>query len=146
MIKMKQIFLLVVTAVFIFSVNAGAEEELVWPIDPKLRCRDWEGADNTVWRNMGDVSIWNTKDVLKINIIPNDGLKIRCVNIHVVEDPADIVEVIDWKGQPKADNFDYQKDYLLEDGIPADQHQELGKQSGNQREHEIAVRDGGLPG
>ena len=54
--RITQIFLLILV-VFMFPVNAGAEEELVWPVNPKLRCRDWEGADYTVWRNMGDVSI-----------------------------------------------------------------------------------------
>ncbi len=36
---------------------------------------------------MGDVSIWNTKDDLKIEIVPYPGFKIKEVDIHIVERP-----------------------------------------------------------
>ena len=42
-----------------------------------------------LWHDVGDVSIWNTKDDLKIAINPGEGLWIKEVSIHVVQDPAD---------------------------------------------------------
>ena len=37
---------------------------------------------------MGDVSIWNTRDHLNIEIVPYDGFKLKEVNIHIADDPA----------------------------------------------------------
>ena len=66
--------------------SAGAEEELLWPLKTKLMCKDWIVDDYTAWIDVGDVSIWNTRDHLKINIVPYEGFKLKEVSIHIVED------------------------------------------------------------
>ena len=50
--------------------SAGAEEELLWPVKTPLMCKDWNSDDYTALKQVGDVSIWNTRDDLKIRIVP----------------------------------------------------------------------------
>ena len=70
-------FLQTVLCIFLFMVlclaagSAYAEEGLVWPVQPKLMCKDWEAHDYTALRDVGIVSIWNTRDTLNIEIVPS---------------------------------------------------------------------------
>ena len=120
-----------VLCIFLFMVlcvatgGAGAEEEAVWPLKPKLMCKDWVVDTPDAWIDVGDVSMWNTRGDLKIEIIPYDDFKLKEVNIHIVTDPEEFEDVLDKYGKPKVSKFDYKTDYFGDEGIPADQHQEV---------------------
>jgi hypothetical protein len=75
--------------------------------------------------HVGDVSIWNTKDDLKIDIVPNADFWIEEVAIHVVQDPADFDAVLGKDGMPKVSKFDYKTDYFGDQGILAERHSEV---------------------
>jgi hypothetical protein len=92
--------------------SVGAEEELLWPLDTKLMVKDWVIDAPDAWVDVGDVSLWNTRDHLKIQIVPHDTLWIEEVAIHVVQDPADFDAVLGKDGMPKPSRFDYKTDYL----------------------------------
>ena len=81
--------------------SAGAAEDLLWPVKPELMCKDWEVDDYTALRDVGDVSIWNTKDHLKVKIVPGDGFKLKEVSIHAVNDPAEFDSLLDKKRKAK---------------------------------------------
>ena len=108
----------------LFAGSAGAEEALTWPVNSDLVSKD--ANVSTVWHDMGDVSIWNTKDDLKIDIKAAPGFAIAEIAIHIVDDPADFDAVFDKKeGKPKISKFDIRKDYLTDFGIQPLSHQEV---------------------
>ena len=117
MVKITQKFLFLAIVLCLAAGSAGAQEDLLWPVKPELMCKDWEVDDYTALRDVGDVSIWNTRDHLKIEIIPNTGYKFKEVNIHPVNDPTEFVSLLDKKGKPKISEFMYKTDYLEEYGI-----------------------------
>jgi hypothetical protein len=103
--------------------NIGANDEVTWPVGADLVYNDGDLAH--VMHESGDVSIWNTKDDLYIKIVPDDGLLLKEVAIHIVDDPADFGAVIDKKGQPRVSRFDYRTDYLGDFGVRAEEHTEV---------------------
>ena len=105
MVKITQKFLFLAIVLCLAAGSAGAQEDLLWPVKPELMCKDWEVDDYTALRDVGDVSIWNTRDHLKIEIIPNTGYKFKEVNIHPVNDPAEFDSLIDKKGKPRSRNL-----------------------------------------
>jgi hypothetical protein len=94
-----------VVALCAFAANAGAEEELVWPLQVDLVVQLDDSAET--WEKVGDVWFWNTKDTLKIQVTATGPQPINQVAIHIVDDPADFDGILDKKGQPKTKNFDY---------------------------------------
>ncbi len=70
---MKPTILLFVLAVLCMSAGsvAAEEQELTWPVKPGLIAKDWDKDDYTALRDVGDVSIWNTRDDLYIEINPS---------------------------------------------------------------------------
>jgi len=96
--------------------SAGAQEDLIWPVESDLLQHDANISD--LWHDVGDVAVWNTKDDLKIAINPAAS-RISEVSIHIVQDPADFAAVLDSKGKPSANLFDYKTSYL---NSPADHH------------------------
>ena len=120
-----------VLCIFLFMVlcaatgSAGAEEELLWPLETKLMCKDWIVDTPDAWIDVGDVSIWNTRNNLQIKVVPYPDYKLTSVNIHIVEYLEEFDSVLDKKGKPKAGQFDYKTDYLEDLGEPADHHLEV---------------------
>ncbi len=108
----------------VFSSSAGAEEApAVWPVKSDLLYND---ADvDHAWHDGGDVSIWNTKDDLIIDVVAGEGKKIREIAIHIVDDPAEFDAILDRYGKPKVSRFDIKKDYLKDDGIRVVSHREV---------------------
>ena len=125
LLKLKsQTFALVVfPVVCLLAGNVGADEDLVWPVKSDLVYNDGDIA--TVWHDAGDVSIWNTKDELKIFIAPGDDLKIEEVAIHIVQDALLFEKILDNKDKPKVSKFNYKTDYLGDLGSLADNHLEV---------------------
>lgn len=121
--KVLCLFLFLALGLAAGSVNA--EEGLLWPLEIPLKCKDWDVDDYTVLRAVGDVSIWNTRDDLKIKILPSDGFKLKEVNIHIVNSPEEFGSLLDKKGKPKISDFDYKTDYLETYGALGDQHMEV---------------------
>ena len=122
-----------ILCIFLFMVlcvaagSAGAEEELLWPLETKLMCKDWLVDDYTARIEVGNVSMWNTRDKLKINIVPYDGFKFKEVSIHIVENEEELSDILDKKGKPKISEFTYKTDYLENYGILEDKHlEEIG--------------------
>ena len=85
-LKSQSFALVVFPVVCLLAGNVGADD-LVWPVESDLVYNDGDIA--TVWHDAGVVSIWNTKDDLKIDIKAATGLAIAEIAIHIVDDPAD---------------------------------------------------------
>ena len=116
-----QFVLALVSALLCLAAGGvSAEEELIWPVETKLMYHDGDVA--TLWHDAGDVAMWNTRNDLKIAIIPYSGFKIEEVAIHVVEDPDDFP--LDKHDKPRISKFDYKTDYLGDVGILAENHLE----------------------
>jgi len=123
MCKIMPKFLIIFMLLFTIAVGTGAaQEELTWPVKTKLVYNDGDVAQT--WHEAGDVSIWNTKDGLKIYVEPNEGLWIKMVSIHVVQAP-DFEAILDKDGKPKVSKFDYKTDYLGDSGTRAPNHEEV---------------------
>lgn len=114
---------MVFVALCLAAGSAGAQEELVWPVKSPFLAKDWNSDDYRARFAVGDVSIWNTKDDLKIDIVAYEGFRFEEVNIHVVEDPGDFP--LDKLGKPKISKLDYKTDYLEDYGILAESHLEV---------------------
>ncbi|MBW2483401.1 MAG: hypothetical protein JRF38_25715, partial [Deltaproteobacteria bacterium] len=128
MIKFTQKFLCIFLfmALCVFATNAGAEQELRWPVKTRMMCKDWiDGAAPDDWVDVGEVIYLNTRGELKIKVIPDEGFKLEKVNIHVVEYLEEFDRVIDKKGKPVAGKFDYKTDYLGTYGYLADDHMQV---------------------
>jgi hypothetical protein len=125
-LKSRRFALAVFPALCVLAGNAvGANSEFTWPVEADLVYNDGDLAD--VWHDSGgDVSIWNTKDDLKIAINPGADLKIEDVAIHIVADPARFAEeILDKKGKPKTKLFDYRTSHLDDSGELAPYHLEV---------------------
>jgi len=103
--------LLLLMVLCTFASTANADGELTWPVKVDLQVPDDD--KYAPWHDVGDVFIKNDHDkFLTIEIIPNDGIKFMNVAIHVVDDPADFVEILDKKGEkPNIPNLDFRTDY-----------------------------------
>ncbi len=124
--KPKFLLLFLFVALCLPGGSAGAEGEPLWPIVTELMCKNWiDGAAPDDWVYVGDVKFWNTRDKLKIEVIPTIGYRLEKVNIHVVVDPDDFEKVLDKKGKPIAGKFDYKTDYLGTYGYLAEGHTEV---------------------
>jgi hypothetical protein len=99
--------------------TAGAVEELTWPIQTKL-VRNYDDAVE-VWSDVGEVSIWNTRGELKIDVVPYAGFRIEKLAVHIVADAADFAAVLDDKGKPDVGEFTYVTEF--ETAVPL--HREL---------------------
>jgi hypothetical protein len=122
-LKLQQLILGVFPVLCLLAGNVGANDEFTWPVEADLAYNDADLAQVT--HDAGDVAIWNTKTDLYIKIIPGDGLLLKEVAIHIVDDVADFDAVIDNKGKPKVSKFDYKTDYLGDYGIRAENHTEV---------------------
>ena len=60
-IRPKIIFLFIV--LFMFTCDAGAEEELFWPAKRDLLCKDWSKDEPQSWVKVGDVKILSIRPV-----------------------------------------------------------------------------------
>jgi hypothetical protein len=121
-----QVFALLalVTMLCMVAGNVGAEGELTWPTQQDLMTHDGDLAGT--WHDVGDVSVWNTRDDLYIEINPAEGRLINEVAIHIVTDPYDFEAILDKKaGSPKIPKLDYRTDYVEDGGIPASHHLEV---------------------
>ena len=118
----KFLFILLPMVLCLSAGSAVAQEESVWPIRTDLLHNDSDIAEN--WIDVGEVSFWNTKDDLKIAIQPT-GFPIEEVSIHIVQDTADFSLVLNSRGKPDPKMFDYQTDYLADQGIVVDDHLEV---------------------
>jgi hypothetical protein len=116
---------LLVALLLPYVATSSEADELLWPLDTKLKAKDWVVDTPQAWSDVGDVSLWNTRDHLKIQISPYAGLKLEEVSIHIVQDPADFDAILGKDGQPKVSKFDYKTNYLADQGILADLHSEL---------------------
>ena len=107
------------------SVNAqNNQEEFTWPVQPDLMTHHGDNADE--WIDVGDVSIFNDRENLRIIITPGEGLKLKEVAIHIADEPGEFDALLDKKTRkPKISKFDYKTDYLGDQGIPADRHEEV---------------------
>ena len=99
--KILCIFLFMVLCLAVGSV--GAQEELRWPLKTDLVLK-------YQWTDVGDVSIWNTRDHLKIEIGTDDGFKLKAFSIHIVEDPEEFESILKKTGKPQPSLFDYRTD------------------------------------
>ena len=125
LIPLKSVLFLLIGALCAFAGGVDAEDELRWPIQTPLVAKDWTAIDyHYSWIEVGQVSIWNTKDKLKIDIVPDEGFKLKEVNIHIVESEEDLDLVLDYRGKPRFAQFTYQTDYLSTYGTLADRHLE----------------------
>jgi len=114
------LFLAPMMSLCLFSGNTSADDGLTWPVKVDML---WPDADQYApWHDVGDVIMHNDRDKnLTIEIIPDEGLLIMTVGIHVVDDPQDFLAIMDKKGQkPKIPKLDFRTDYReSEDGLPA---------------------------
>jgi hypothetical protein len=116
-ITRKFLLLFLVAVLCVFAGNAGAEDELLWPIEQDLLCKDWSNIEPQTWVKVGDVKIWNTRGDLKIEIIPitdSNGypFKLKEVNIFVsLNDQEDFEAILNKKGKPIPGKFNYKTDY-----------------------------------
>jgi hypothetical protein len=112
--------LLLFVAMFAFAGNTSADDGLTWPVKVDML---WPDADQSApWHDVGDVIMHNDRDKnLTIEIFPDEGTLIRTVGIHVVDDPADFLAIMDKKGQkPKIPKLAFRTDYReAEEGLPA---------------------------
>ena len=116
--------LLLPAVLFMLASSVGATEDLTWPFDARLMAKEWdEAADLPI--PIGDVYTWNTKWDLRIELSTGTDLRFEEVNIHVVQDPADLDLILDRKGRPLVNLFDYKTDYLEDLGTLADYHLEI---------------------
>ena len=141
MFKITQKFLLLFLVVMlcVFAGNAGAEDELLWK---NLMCKDWLEDTPDAFMHVGDVSIENDNDVLKIKIYPNNPnddnneYKMSKIAIHVAkevnceseqcdDDDFYVYDILDRKNMPRPKLFDYQTNNLKEFQEPQDYHEEL---------------------
>ena len=122
-LKSQSCALVVFPVLCLLAGNVGADEELVWPVTTDLVYNDGDIA--FVSHDAGDVYLWNTRDDLKINIVPGEGLMIGEVAIHIVQDPAEFEAILDKHGKPKVGKFEYRTDYLGDFGGAVDSHLEL---------------------
>jgi len=106
-----------------FAGLVGAGEELTWPVATDLVANDANYAE--VWHDVGDVSMWNTTDTLKISVVAGDGLLLDEVSIELVTDPAEFEKILDQDGKPKIGKFTYKTDYLADQGAGVPSHLEL---------------------
>lgn len=88
--------------------TAGAQE-LVWPVKTPLLVNFDD--DVGTWSPVGEVTISNTKDELKIDVVPSNGRGIAKVGVHVAASPAELAAILDNKGQPKLSLFQYVTEY-----------------------------------
>ena len=112
-----------VVALCLPAGSAGAQEELIWPVETPFLAKDWNSDDYRARVAVGNVSIWNTKDDLNIFIFAAEGFRFEEVNIHIVVDPEDFP--LDKLGKPKISKLDYKTDYLEDYGILAPDHLEV---------------------
>ena len=87
---------------------ASAQEELIWPVQTNL-VRNLDDSVE-VWADVGDVTIWNTREELKINVVPA-GYRIVKAAFHVVTDPAEFTAILDKKGRPDFQLMKYVTEY-----------------------------------
>jgi len=112
-----------VVALCLPAGGTGAEDGLIWPVQTKQAYNDGDVAP--IWHDVGDVSIWNTSDELKIDLVASEGLQIEEIAIHIVQDPADFDAILDKYGKPKVSKFTYKTDYLGDEGIRVASHREV---------------------
>ena len=127
MFKIKQKCLLLLLVVFLLgiTVNGLAQEDLIWPVQTKLVYNSGDIIQD--WHEIGDVSLWNTRDFLYINLIADSGdpdLYFTEVSFHIVDDPNDFESILAKDGKPKISKFDYKMDYLSDFGIRVRSHLE----------------------
>ncbi|NNL48188.1 MAG: hypothetical protein HKO76_07460, partial [Acidimicrobiia bacterium] len=125
-LKSRRFALAVFPALCVLAGNAvGANSEFTWPVEADLVYNDGDLAD--VWHDSGgDVSIWNTKDDLKIFINSGEDLKIEEIAIHVVQYTADFDAILDKKSRkPKVSKLEFKTDYLGDYGSAVDSHLEV---------------------
>jgi hypothetical protein len=99
---------------------AGAEGELIWPVETDLVYHD--GDIVNLWHDAGDVVFLNTRDDLKIDITTTEGYKIIEVSILIVQDDVEFLDHLDNKGKPKPNKFPFKTDYLGDYGGLVDSH------------------------
>ena len=106
--------LLLLTVLCMVAGNTSAEEGLTWPVKVDLLVPDAEVA--APWHDMGDVFMQNDRDKnLTIEIFPNEGILLRNVSIHVVDDPEDFEAILDKKSRkPKIPKLDFRTDYEVD--------------------------------
>ncbi len=107
------------------SVNAqNTQKELTWPVEADLLYNDGDIAQ--AWHDGGNVSIWNDRDNLKIEMIAGDGYRLKEVAIHIVDHPDDFEQILDKKtSKPKISKLDYKTDYLGDFGAGVKNHKEV---------------------
>jgi hypothetical protein len=115
---------IVAALLLLCTANGGATDELLWPLKTKLMSKDWVVDTPDAWLDVGDVSMLNTRDDLKISITTYDNFKLKEVSIHIVKSEDEFQTILDKKGKPKPSKFDYKTDYYEDYGILADGHLE----------------------
>ena len=120
--KLLLIPFLLLVVLCMFAGNTSAAEGLTWPVKVDLQVPDDD--KYAPWHDVGDVFIENDHDkILSIEIIPNDGIKLLNVGIHIVDDPAKFVEILDKKGKkPFIPKLEFRTDYEKD---PQDYHPEV---------------------
>ncbi len=109
------------------NINAQSnQEEFTWPVTAQLLLtEDWVLDATESLAVVGDVVFTNGNENLQITVVPSDPYRISVVHIHVVRNPDDFESVLDSKGKPKPNMFDYKTDYVEDNGIPADSHSQV---------------------
>lgn len=104
----KSLVMLMLGILLLSAGMAGAQEQ-VWPVKTKLLVN----LDNVVqaWSPVGDVTISNTKDQVRIDVVPSNGRGIAKVGVQVASDPTEFAALLDNKGQPKLSLFKYVTEY-----------------------------------
>ena len=123
-VSLKSLLIFLTVALCMSAAGVDAADGLRWPVKTALMSKDWDSDDYTAWIGVGEVSMWNTRDHLKIELIPEDGFGFKEVNIHIVENEEDWSSILDRKGKPKISRFTYRTDYLETYGAPATRHLE----------------------
>ena len=103
--------LLLLTVLCMVAGNTSADEGLTWPVKVDLLV---PGAEVTApWIDVGDVLMQNDRyKNLTIEILPNEGILLKNVGIHVVDDPQDFEAILDKKARkPKIPKLDFRTDY-----------------------------------
>ena len=104
---------------------AYAQGGSTWPVVVDLMTPDLEADTPDAWRPVGAVSFKNSNSNYIVEVFPDPPYRIADVAIHVVEDPEEFESLLDKKGKPKTNAFDYKTDFLDGDGIPSDYHYQL---------------------